>query len=428
MKKNSLLLLLIISQIIILNYSINSAESIDQTKIIEIIKLSANRERKGYNGSPIWNNKIDFYVDKNKVNDLNDFPSLFHSINISLKQDEIYEIHNFIGYISENASDYKNLRINLVDVYNNLNYLIIKLEENANQNNKIIDKIVEKLVNFNTDKGFDGSNIFKNKIKLYVKGYEVYNLEEFNNQFLMINLDLNIIEKYKIYTFINYISNNVNEFKDKKFNLYYVYEKYAKSGDSFNDVAKIKTLNFINNNDYELEVSNEPNGIINYIYTNINYSNDTISKIESKIIRELDNIKCNKATSKNIIDLYDKPTKVILCSDRNNIHVNYMYGELFLYFGNQDKLIEKRFLIGFGITEIKFAYQGKIKLGSTLDEVLNYFGNPKTIIDGKPNDFQDDILYKNIDGKKGYNYICYKSKGIRIFFYEDKISTFILFD
>jgi hypothetical protein len=91
---------------------------IDLAELMEIINLSKNREPKGYNGSPIFNNRIEFYVNNKKLNDLNEYASLFEAYNINLDEKDFSFIGNFIGYISENAAKYKKSKINLMDVYN----------------------------------------------------------------------------------------------------------------------------------------------------------------------------------------------------------------------------------------------------------------------------------------------------------------------
>ena len=96
---------------------------IELQELIKIIKLSAERKRKGYKVRPIYRNQIEFYVNNDKVNNFNDFNTLFENYNIKLSNYEISDLNNFIGFIAENASKYKKLKFNLVDVYKNLHYM-----------------------------------------------------------------------------------------------------------------------------------------------------------------------------------------------------------------------------------------------------------------------------------------------------------------
>ena len=92
-------------------------------ELIKIIKLSGKRKRKGYDGKQIGKNKIEFYVNNDKVIIYNNFNSLFENNNIKLSKDETLDIHNFIGFIAENSFKYKKLKFNLIDVYKNLQYM-----------------------------------------------------------------------------------------------------------------------------------------------------------------------------------------------------------------------------------------------------------------------------------------------------------------
>ena len=70
-------------------------ENIDFVKIddlITIIKLSGKRVNKGYKVASIYRNQIEFYVNNEKLNNFNDFISLFEKNNIKLSKIEIYTI------------------------------------------------------------------------------------------------------------------------------------------------------------------------------------------------------------------------------------------------------------------------------------------------------------------------------------------------
>src|ERR1019366_7693096 len=60
--------------------------------------------------------------------------------------------------------------------------------------------------------------------------------------------------------------------------------------------------------------------------------------------------------------------------------------------------------------EVRFEGQGAyvfhnaIRIGSSLDEVLKTLGPPTKTLDKQELTFEDVVLYKNIDGKKGYDY------------------------
>jgi hypothetical protein len=63
-----------------------------------------------------------------------------------------------------------------------------------------------------------------------------------------------------------------------------------------------------------------------------------------------------------------------------------------------------------------FSWRGKVHLGSSLDEVLQVVGSPTETVVGKPLDFSAGVLYKDIDGKKGYCYYARPDQNVRCFF------------
>ncbi|MCK5564296.1 MAG: SdpI family protein [Planctomycetes bacterium] len=63
-----------------------------------------------------------------------------------------------------------------------------------------------------------------------------------------------------------------------------------------------------------------------------------------------------------------------------------------------------------------FAFMGKIKIGMPLEEVLDVFGMPDETVEGKKNQFQDNVLYMDIDGRKGHCYYARTDKQARLWF------------
>ena len=73
-----------------------------------------------------------------------------------------------------------------------------------------------------------------------------------------------------------------------------------------------------------------------------------------------------------------------------------------------------------------YSYEGKISLGSNLEDVIAFFGEPSETVTGEPIGWQDKVLYKNIKGKTGYCYIYYKDIGVRIFFVDYRVRAVYL--
>ena len=76
-------------------------------------------------------------------------------------------------------------------------------------------------------------------------------------------------------------------------------------------------------------------------------------------------------------------------------------------------------------TQPGYMFRGKLQIDSSLAETLKIVGKPKRTIQGRPKPklFQDGVLYKDIDSKKGYCYYGHKRKGVRILFNDYKVSA-----
>jgi len=78
------------------------------------------------------------------------------------------------------------------------------------------------------------------------------------------------------------------------------------------------------------------------------------------------------------------------------------------------------------IREIRFrrpgyVFNSAIQVGSTLDEVIANVGEPEETITGKKIEFKRNVLYKNIEGEKGYCYYHRSDKSVRMFFKNHKV-------
>jgi hypothetical protein len=189
-----------------------------RSRIIEIIKLSAEREPRGYDGTPIFKKNIKFYVNDMQVNDFNLFPSRFKSMKIVLSDDEKRKIHNFIGYISENASTYQNMNFNLIHVYNYLGYMDESDEQIKYADISMIIELI-KLSAGRQQQKYSITPIIKYNIELYVDGKKVKDLGNFSGLFESDRIFLSVEEINRIDNFIGYLSENASTYKNLKFNL-----------------------------------------------------------------------------------------------------------------------------------------------------------------------------------------------------------------
>ncbi len=69
----------------------------------------------------------------------------------------------------------------------------------------------------------------------------------------------------------------------------------------------------------------------------------------------------------------------------------------------------------------EYAYRGKLRIGSTLQEALDLLGAPVETVTGQTNGFKDGVLYWDIDGNEGQGYYHRSDQRVRIFFWEGEV-------
>jgi serine/threonine protein kinase len=76
-----------------------------------------------------------------------------------------------------------------------------------------------------------------------------------------------------------------------------------------------------------------------------------------------------------------------------------------------------------------FSWRGKLRLGSSVDEVLDAVGRPAETLVGKPLTFTAGVLYKDIDGNKGACYYGRPDQNVRFFFFDNRVcALYLTFD
>jgi hypothetical protein len=94
----------------------------------------------------------------------------------------------------------------------------------------------------------------------------------------------------------------------------------------------------------------------------------------------------------------------------------YDFGE-FAVWVRDDRVQELRFEGESG----GYCFKGTICLGSPLQDVIDVLGEPERTVLGGPNGYEDGVLYRGIDGKKGHDYWSIPAEGIRMFFWDHEI-------
>jgi beta-lactamase regulating signal transducer with metallopeptidase domain len=73
-----------------------------------------------------------------------------------------------------------------------------------------------------------------------------------------------------------------------------------------------------------------------------------------------------------------------------------------------------------------YVYRDRLRIGSTVQEVLDLLGQPDETVTGQECTFKDRVLYKDMDGTQGYHYYHRTDQRIRVWFKQDKVMSFYM--
>jgi hypothetical protein len=163
-------------------------------------------------------------------------------------------------------------------------------------------------------------------------------------------------------------------------------------------------------------------GVIGLIFVG-----SAISQSESDINAKVAQLDIDKATLDDVIRIFGEPGKYMWNNEtftKDNLPLVYTaeYPGGFSAFMSRGKIRELRFE-GSGVG---YVFRGKLKLGSSLDEVLEVLGQPRETVVGQPMGEEDAVLYKDMSGRKGHCYYSRKDQGIRLFFLNYKVVSLYL--
>jgi len=130
------------------------------------------------------------------------------------------------------------------------------------------------------------------------------------------------------------------------------------------------------------------------------------------------------ATLDDVIRVFGKPDRYIWGREtftKDKLPDMYLadYPDNVSFFIRQGKLHEIRFQS----PAAGYVFQDKIRVGSSLHDVLLVLGMPEQTVEGEQNKWADHVLYKDIDGKKGSCYYSRPDRGIRLFFTNYKVDA-----
>ncbi len=148
------------------------------------------------------------------------------------------------------------------------------------------------------------------------------------------------------------------------------------------------------------------------------------SERQGDIPAKMAQLDINNATREDVIALFGSPQSYMWGSQTygsNDLPSRYLmdYSDAFSVFIMRDRIMEVRF----EHVDIGYAFRGAIRIGSTLDDVLNVLGPPAKVVTGQKNEWEDGVLYQNIDGRKGRGYYARPEQGLRLFFLDDRVGA-----
>ncbi len=97
-----------------------------------------------------------------------------------------------------------------------------------------------------------------------------------------------------------------------------------------------------------------------------------------------------------------------------------MYPGGFRVFMMNNRIVELRFE-----DNSTYAYAGKLRIGSTLEEAMAVLGTPVETVEGKPIAWSasKNVLFKDIDGRKGHCYYHRPDQSVRLWFANYKVAA-----
>lgn len=150
-------------------------------------------------------------------------------------------------------------------------------------------------------------------------------------------------------------------------------------------------------------------------------------KPASDINAKIAQLDINKATIDDVIRIFGEPEKYVWGNQtftKDNLPQAYIakYPNKFQIVIGRGRVIELRF----EGQDAGYVFRDRIRIGSSLDEVLDVLGQPKQTIEGQANESKDGVLYKDIDSRKGFCYYARSDQGVRFFFDDYKVAALYL--
>ncbi|NIT55648.1 MAG: DUF3887 domain-containing protein [Aliifodinibius sp.] len=165
--------------------------------------------------------------------------------------------------------------------------------------------------------------------------------------------------------------------------------------------------------------------VVCFGYISLLYAREISKQTEDLDINtKVAKLKIKGATPNHVIRVFGEPLKYLLGNQtfaKDNLPDRYLmlYPEGFSVYIIKGRIGELRH------EGSNYVFLGKLPMESSLEEVFEVVGKPKQTIIGEafPNIAKQYVLYKDIDGEKGYCYYDCPKQGVRFFFNDYKVSA-----
>jgi hypothetical protein len=140
--------------------------------------------------------------------------------------------------------------------------------------------------------------------------------------------------------------------------------------------------------------------------------------------QRIEALNIDAADRRRVMEIFGEPLKYIWGNktfDADNLPDRFimMYPSGFRVFMSQGRIVELRHE-GPGTG---YVFQGGIRVGSTVEEVLAALGAPRKTVRGEAIKWSDSdrVLYRDIEGNKGHDYYHCPDQNVRLWFGDDKV-------
>jgi Subtilisin-like serine proteases len=170
--------------------------------------------------------------------------------------------------------------------------------------------------------------------------------------------------------------------------------------------------------------------------SNSNVSTEVSSSVTEPEIKDINKkiaqIDINNATLEDVIKIFGNPQSYLWGDKtftKDNLPQNYIavMEKGFRVSFNNNMVFEIRFLADEEIKDYTgYIYKDAVKIGSPMEDALKVLDTPKKVVIGESCNYEDGVLYKDIDGNKGSGYYCLIKQGVRMFFDQNKVTAIFL--